>query len=51
MNPEYLTDVQPNVDKTALYTHLPGTGIRNRYQAFGEVIGKAFRIGLELEQG
>jgi len=46
---ECLTDGHPDVDKIKPFLFVTGTQLR--YQAFGEVIGKAFRIGLELEQG
>ena len=46
---ECLTDGRPDVDKIDPFLFVPGAG--SRYQAFGDVIGKAFRIGLELEQG
>ncbi len=46
---ECLTDGRPDVDKIDPFIFIQGA--RSRYQAFGAVIGQAFRIGLELEQG
>ncbi len=45
---ECLTDGRPDADKIAPFLWISDGN--NRYQAFGDVIGKAFRIGLELEE-
>lgn len=44
---ECLTDGRPDVEKVRPFVFIPGTP--SLYQAFGEVIARAFNVGMEIE--